>query len=301
MRIAITGATGFVGSTLLDLASGEGHSVAALTRREQAPRVRVDWVRGDLADRSALRGLCAGADAVIHVAGVVNAPDAAGFHAGNVEGTRHVLGAARDERVVRFVHVSSLAAREPSLSLYGQSKYAAEALVTAGEPGWSVVRPPAVYGPRDTEMFELFKAAKTGIVPLPPPGRASMIHVADLSRLLLTLAEDGTQHGAVFEPDDGRENGWSHADMARAIGAAIGRRVRPVHVPAALLRLAAWGDRMMRGAGAKLTPDRVGYMTHPDWTARAECMPPPTLWQAQIDTREGLSETARWYRAQGWL
>ncbi|QQN73289.1 NAD(P)-dependent oxidoreductase [Croceicoccus sp. YJ47] len=301
MRIAITGATGFVGSTLLDLASGEGHAAAALTRREQAPRSGVDWVRGDLADRAGLRELCAGADAVIHVAGVVNAPDAAGFHAGNVEGTRNVLDAARDGGVAHFVHVSSLAAREPSLSHYGQSKHAAESLVTAGGPGWVIVRPPAVYGPRDTEMFELFKAAKTGIVPLPPPGRTSMIHVGDLSRLLLILARDATQHGAVLEPDDGRENGWSHAEMARAIGTAMGRRVRPVHVPAALLRLAARGDRMMRGAGAKLTPDRVGYMLHPDWTARAECRPPRALWQAEIDTGEGLAETARWYRAQGWL
>jgi len=113
MRLAITGATGFVGGHLLDAARTAGHQVAALTRRPQAARDGVKWVEGALDDRASLDRLVAGADAVIHVAGVVNAPDEAGFEAGNVVGTGAVLAAAERACTARFVHVSSLAAREP--------------------------------------------------------------------------------------------------------------------------------------------------------------------------------------------
>ena len=96
MRLAVTGATGFVGGHLLDAAATSGHSVAALARRPQPPRSGVEWIAGSLDDRAALEKLVAGADAVIHVAGVVNAPDAAGFEAGNVIGTGAVLAAAEE-------------------------------------------------------------------------------------------------------------------------------------------------------------------------------------------------------------
>ena len=300
MRIALTGATGFVGSTLMDHALEEGHELRALTRRDQDARTGVIWVRGDLADHAALRRLADGCDAAIHVAGVVNVPDRAAFEAGNIAGTRAVVAAALKAEVPRFVHVSSLAAREPGLSDYGWSKAGAEA-EAAKARGCVMVRPPAIYGPRDTEMFELFRAARSGIVPLPPRGRASMIHVADLARLLLALAVGGRAEGAIYEADDGHPNGWTHEEMARMIGAAVGRRIVPIHMPRGLVGLAAGIDRGFRGAKAKLTPDRARYMCHPDWTARADRQPPASLWQAQIPTPEGLRQTAEWYREAGWL
>lgn len=300
MRIALTGATGFVGSTLMDQALEEGHELSALTRREQGQRDGVTWVRGDLADHVALERLADGADAVIHVAGVVNVPDRAAFEAGNIRGTRAMVEAATAAGVHLFVHVSSLAAREPELSDYGWSKAGAEA-EAAKAHGCVMVRPPAIYGPRDTEMFELFRAAKRGIVPLPPRGRASMIHVADLARLLLSLATGGGATGAIYEADDGHPNGWSHEEMARMIGAAVGRRIMPIHMPRGLVGLAASIDRGFRGAKAKLTPDRARYMCHPDWTARPDRQPPVSVWQAGIPTPEGLRQTAEWYRAAGWL
>ena len=129
MKLAITGGTGFVGSHLINVALAAGHTVKALTRREQAPRDEVEWVLGDLGSRDALEKLVGQADAVIHVAGTINAPNAAGFDEGNVQGTLAMLAAATAGGVQRFVHVSSLAAREPKLSLYGASKAKAEELV----------------------------------------------------------------------------------------------------------------------------------------------------------------------------
>ena len=105
---------------------------------------------------------------MIHVAGVINAPDAAAFEHGNVAGTLAMLAAATAGGVHRFVHVSSLAAREPKLSLYGASKAHAEELVTSSGLDWAIVRPPAVYGPGDKETLELFQMAKLGLMLMPP-------------------------------------------------------------------------------------------------------------------------------------
>ncbi len=302
MRIALTGGTGFVGGALIDQALAAGHEVRALARKVQAPRDSVTWVAGDLANEDALAELVMGAQAVIHVAGLVNAPSPAAFDAANVEGTRTVLNAALAAGVERFVFVSSLSAREPQLSAYGASKARAEPLVRAAAIDWTIVRPPAVYGPRDREMFELFRAARWGLVPVPGHGRASVIHVDDLARLLLALApRSAVSRGATFEPDDGKPGGWDHHALALAIGASVDRRPLVWHVSSALMSLAAKADMWLRKSGAKLTLDRVGYMTHPDWVVSEAAVPPAELWRPQIETGDGMKATARWYREQGWL
>ena len=300
--IAITGATGFVGQAVLDEAEQRGLAVRALTRRAQPARASVEWVRGDLADRDALARLAEGARAVLHIAGVVNTPDPLGFHAGNVAGTEALVAAAHAAGCARFVFVSSLSAREPELSAYGQSKRHAEEVVQRSLLDWTIVRPPAIYGPRDREILELFRAARWRVVPMPPPGRSSLIHVGDLARLLLALvpAREETRQ-RVFEPDDGRERGWSHRELAKAIGAAVGRNVWVPHLPKTALMVVARLDRVLRRDEAKLTPDRVGYMAHPDWVCSPASAPPAGLWRAEVPTLEGLSQTAAWYRAAGWL
>jgi nucleoside-diphosphate-sugar epimerase len=237
---------------------------------------------------------------VVHVAGVVNAPDKAGFAAGNIEGTRNMLDAARRAGVGRFVHVSSLAAREPDLSTYGWSKAEGEALVEASSLDWSIVRPPAIYGPGDMEMLELFKLAKHGLALLPPGGRLSAIEVGDLGRLLLALALTDAP-GLTLDADDGTEGGWSHKDFGVAIGAALGKRVATIALPRMLLMAGAHLDRIVRGKGAKLTPDRVAYFCHQDWVIDPARRPPADLWVPKVATPDGLAATAAWYRAQGLL
>lgn len=302
MSIAVTGATGFVGQALLDRAAQEGVAIRALARKEQQDRGGVTWFAGDLGNRKALTRLMQGAEAVIHVAGVVNTPDPAVFEAGNVTGTLNVIEAALAAGVPRMVFVSSLSAREPDLSVYGASKARAEKLVKASGLDWTIVRPPAIYGPRDRDMFELFRAAKWGVVPVPQHGRASMIHVSDLARLLLALipgGEDVTHK--VFEPDDGKPGGWTHDEMARAIGWAMGRRVRVLGMSKPWLERAAKADMGVRRGKAKLTLDRVGYMTHPDWAVSEGAQVPGAVWRPRIETRDGLRNTALWYRQQDWL
>ncbi len=303
MTLAITGATGFVGQTLLDRAIADGTEVRALARRDQDARPGVSWLAGDLNDRPALMRLVRGAEAVIHVAGVVNAPDPEGFELGNAIGTLNLIEAAKTAGVGRLIFVSSLSAREPGLSAYGASKARAEKLVMASGLDWTIVRPPGVYGPRDKDIFEMFRMARWGVMPMPASaGRASYIHVDDLARLLLALVPGGEELSyRIFEPDDGREGGWPHGEFARAIGSAMGRRPLVAHLPGALLGIAARLDRSVRGAKAKLTPDRASYMSHPDWAVSEGAKVPETVWTPQIETRAGLAATAQWYREAGWL
>ena len=301
MKLAITGGTGFVGSHLIDQAVATGHRLSALTRRPQPPRDGVTWIAGNLGDREALTRLVEGADAVIHVAGLLSAANEAAFDRANVAGTLAMLAAATAAGNRRFVFVSSLAAREPGLSMYGGSKARAEELVRESGLDWSIVRPPAVYGPGDRETLELFKMAKLGLMLMPPDGRLSLIHADDLARLLLALAAPGAPSGLTIEPDDGRPGGWTHRSFAAALGKAVGKRPLVLSAPASILHLAARADRLLRGAKAKLTPDRAAYFSHRDWLVDPGRAAPPGLWAPHVATGQGLADTAGWYRRLGWL
>lgn len=301
MRLSVTGGTGFVGSHLIDAALNAGHEVKALTRREQPARANLEWIDGSLEDRAALHRLVTDSDAVIHVAGVISASDAAGFERGNVAGTLAMLAAATAGGVQRFVHVSSLAAREPKLSMYGASKARAEDLVRSSGLEWAMVRPPAVYGPGDRETLELFRMAKLGLMLMPPRGHVSLIHVDDLARLLLALAGPAAPSNILIEADDGKPGGWTHRQFARELGRAVGTNPAIVSTPGLFLRLAARADQLFRGPKAKLTVDRAAYFSHRNWVVDTKLGSPAELWQPQIPTDRGLKETADWYREMGWL
>lgn len=302
MKLAITGATGFVGRHLLNLATAKGHEVRALTRSAQAPLAGVNWIEGAIDPAHGLDRLVEGVDAVIHVAGAISARDRAGFAACNIDGTAAMIAAAQAANVRRFIHVSSLAAREPALSDYGWSKAESERRVELSGLDWTIVRPPAVYGPGDREMLELFRMAARGIVLLPPPGRLSLIEVSDLARLLLSSARSATTGvRKIYEPDDGTVRGLDHKSFARLLGDAVGRRIVALSVPGGVLRLASMLERLTKGDKAKLTADRVRYFCHPDWVARRSLAPPVRLWQPKIGPEAGLRATALAYRDAGWL
>ncbi|HEX2763381.1 MAG TPA: NAD-dependent epimerase/dehydratase family protein [Allosphingosinicella sp.] len=299
--LAVTGGTGFLGSHLLRIALDEGFDLRALTRGWKPPEDEIAWVDGALDRPETLLKLCTGADAVIHVAGLINARSRAEFEAVNVGGTANMIDAARAAGVRRFVHVSSLAAREPELSDYGRSKARAERLVGASGLDWTIIRPPAVYGPGDKETLELFKMARRGLVALPPRGRFSVIHVDDLCRLLLAVLDEADSWTETYEPDDGRDGGWEHRHFARTLGRLFGRRAVTMAMPKPVMRVASGLDRLLHRKNAKLTPDRVSYFCHPDWVVAAERRPPKRLWTPQVKTSSGLKATADWYREQGWL
>ena len=304
MTLAVTGATGFVGRAVL--AAAAGASIRALARRAHADHPGTEWIAGDLADTAALHRLCDGASAVVHIAGAVNAPDRAGFDLANVAGTAAILAAAKGAGVRRFVHISSQAAREPGLSMYGASKAAAEALVAASGLDWVIVRPPGVYGPGDREMLDIYRLAARGWALVPGRGRFSLMHADDLARALLALAHGGPSRVTV-EIDDGAgaaTNGYDHAGFARAVGVAVGRPVRLVPVPAVGLGAAAavaTALAWMEDQRPRLTFDRARYLAHPDWVAKGGNAAIAGVWQPRTALAEGLADTVAGYRAKGWL
>ena len=282
------------------MAVAKGWQVRALARSDQIAENGVTWVIGALDQPERLAALVAGADAVIHVAGVVNATTRAEFEAINIRGTSALLNAVHALGVRRFIYISSLTARWSELSNYGWSKAQAENIIAASTLDWTIVRPPWIYGPGDKDTLDIFKAARGGLVPLPPNGHISVLHVADLAHLLLALVNAPEAYAQVYEPDDGSDD-WTNASFVRAIGLAFNKRVAVLHLPKAVLLIGAYLDKLFRRSGAKLTKDRVNYMTHPDWRVDPARRPPSTIWQPMVNTHTGVKTTLADYRERKWL
>lgn len=301
MRLAVTGGTGFLGAHVLRIAAERGHQVRALARTARLPLPGVEWVQGALDDYDSLAELVEGAEAVLHIAGAINASSLAGFVGANVTGTASMLTATEAAGIKRFIFVSSLSAREPDLSDYGWSKAAAEAIVFQAPLDWTIVRPPAIFGTGDREILELFRMAKRkGFVPLPPKGRLSLIEAGDLAGLLIDLLDARQAIEQIYEPDDGMIEGYSHHAFVKMVGAAVGRpAVLTLAVPRLILKFVAAAERLRHGARAKLTADRVRYYCHPDWVCVKR--PPEEVWTPKVQAEQGLLATGKWYAREGWL
>jgi nucleoside-diphosphate-sugar epimerase len=300
--VAITGATGFVGPHLIAALARHGWRVRLLIRRwtplPSMPGVDTEIVWGDLSDAAGLARLVEGVDAVVHAAGLIKARRVEDFQAVNRDGTARLSSLAAN---VPFLLLSSLAAREPQLSPYAASKRAAEEVVARRAGPWLAVRAPAVYGPGDRETLAYFKMAARGLALQPnrPGARLSLIHVEDLTEAL-ALALGRPLPSAVREIDDGREGGYSHPEMAAAAASALGRPVRSLSVPRAMMTGVATVNAL-RPSAQILTPAKVRELFHADWTAHERALAAATGFVPRYDLSEGFRHTILWYRARGWL
>ncbi len=301
--IALTGSTGFVGRHLLKALDDAGLPLRLLVR--EGPRScgfgTAETVIGDLHDEAALKRLVTGACAVIHLAGAIAAPDRASFFAINARGTENLAKAAMAGGVERFIHVSSLAAREPELSDYGASKRAAEDALDALKPkGLLIVRPPVVYGPGDRATLPLLAqfTRRFAVIPGSAQARVSLLYVEDLAKFLLARLTDNAQGHC--EIDDGRPQGYGWPDLLEIAAEVEGRKARPVFLPQWLLESLAWPVALL-GSMFKLrvplTPGKVRELYHPDWVVRSVSPMKPDYTQFA----EGFRLTIAWYREQGWL
>jgi nucleoside-diphosphate-sugar epimerase len=316
----VTGGTGFVGSHLIEVLLTRGHRVRALVRSpkkaDSLGLSGVEWVAGDLGSVDALRAGIAGADVVYHVAGLVAARSMDEYLAVNRDGTARVLEAG--EGRPKIVLVSSLAAAGPStpghplegdeephpVSNYGRSKLAAEQLVRESGAPFVIIRPPAVYGPRDTEMLRLFKAATLGVAPVFGRGTQllSMVYGPDLAEAIAAAGSAPGAQGQVFYP--AHPEIITSADTVRTIGDACGKRVRIVPIPDPVGRMIL----EVTGAAAKLagritllTPDKGTEFFQGAWTCSPARLEQVTGWHAKHDFRAGTRITAEWYRSNKWL
>ncbi|OHV07747.1 NAD-dependent epimerase/dehydratase family protein [Kushneria phosphatilytica] len=298
--IALTGATGFIGSALRPVLERDGHRVRALTRHERGANEATEWIRGDLQDRQALKRLVAGADCVIHCAGAVRGADYETFRAINVTGTREVFEAARSEGCAHLLLLSSLAAREPALSWYARSKREAEQqLDDTGAPGITIFRPPAVYGPGDRELRPLFDTMLRGLMPIAgaPQGHLAVLHVDDLVAAIRAWLETPAIGPGPFELHDGTPDGYTWPQIA-AIAARIRRgRVFSLPLPEALLRALAHCNLALArrtGRTPMLTPGKVNELRHPDWRCDNTALATALNWQPTITLERALADPALW-------
>jgi nucleoside-diphosphate-sugar epimerase len=316
--VAISGAAGFLGSHACEAFRDAGWLVRGLVRpgSRWTPPEGVQCVEATIDAASLIRAV-ARADLFVHGAAVLRATaDAAAYQATNVEGTRAAVMAA-NVAGARFVLVSSQAAggtgtaARPRLeedppgpvTPYGRSKLAAEEEVRAhARVPWTIVRPVSIYGPRDRQFLPLFRMGARGFFPL--VGRHdtafSLIHVHDAVRGLMLgcgpEAEGETFFLAHPAPVRGR-------DLLQAIAEALGRRFRPTPISGVALRmLAATGDAAWR-LGWRPTFDsvRLTELCAEGFVCSTHRAADHIGFRAEIGLAEGVQDTARWYREQGWL
>jgi nucleoside-diphosphate-sugar epimerase len=310
---AVTGATGFLGRYIAGALAASGWRVRILARRPpdhpQLDDLELETVSGDLSDGHALRRLIDGADVVIHAAALIKARSAATFRAVNVDGTANLARALNDSRrASRVVLVSSMAAREPQLSAYAQTKRMSEEVLTSlidARHAWTIVRPCAIYGPWDRETLGIFRAVVRGIAPRVPAANAriALLHAADGARAIAAICERGCA-GAILELTDERPEGYAWEEIISAAERALRVKATAIRVPGAALRTAAAFNFVTAWALGRipmLTPGKAREILHADWGSRADRQPPREWWRPEIGLEQGFRETVSWYRDRHWL
>ena len=326
MKALVTGATGFVGSHLVERLLAGGMEVVCLLRRTSDPA----WLAGlpvekrtaALEEPDALRQAVAGCDYVFHVAGLTRARTARQYLAVNAEGTRRLVEAVADRApsVRRFVYVSSLAAVGPNpsaepldeaaqphpIDAYGRSKLAGERIVLAAADRLpvTIVRPPAVYGPRDRNVLPLFRAARRlGRVPIVGKAskQATFVHAADLARGIALAAASPAAVGKTYFLGSGT---YTMADVVAAVAATLGIRPRRLAIPALLARLAGEIGELkwaLTGRSQIVSRRKVRDMLQPRWTCSWARARDELGYREQVGLADGMRQTADWYADRGWL
>ena len=322
--ILLTGGTGFVGSHVLERLRADGVPVRCLVRPKAGRSLDADSlgatevVAGDLETGAGLKEALAGVETVIHLAGVTKALRPQLYYDGNVSATTNLLLAMAGGDA-RLVHVSSLAAIGPSeaadrpvdeetephpLTHYGKSKLEGERLVRASRPDAVIVRRPVVYGPRDTDVFQILKPVAKGWS-LQMTGRErwfSAIYVGDLAAGLAALAASRAGDGRTYYLAQERPVSWS--GLAECAARIMGVKLRVVRIPPALALAVGQCAEMwaqITGQPGIISQEKVTEGICAAWTcdtgrARAELG-----FEAATDLEHGLAQTLQWYKEAGWL
>jgi nucleoside-diphosphate-sugar epimerase len=322
--ILVTGGSGFIGSHLVERLCCGGERVRCLLRRKNYAGLpqQAEAVFGELISGAGLEEALQGVDTVIHVAGVTKALTVDDYYAGNVRATENLARAMKGRAIRRLVHVSSLAAAGPSLdgtpigedaaphplTHYGKSKLAAEDVVRALVPDAVIVRPPVVYGPRDTDVFRILKPLTQGIAFELGGGERwfSAIYVKDLVEGLITAARAAEAAGRTYFLANSKPVSWSElgAATARIIGGEGGRKARILRVPVPVAYAAGWcaemGAHLTRKPGI-LSREKVREAQCPYWTCDTRRAAEEIGFEARTPLEAGLAETLAWYREAGWL
>lgn len=323
MKVLLTGASGFVGSHVLGGLCRQEIPTVLLTRASSSARFFSDHLgqvgtrSGSLEDRPSLQQALQGVTHVVHCAGCTKAVSRSEFARVNHHGTRNLAEAAAAAGVSRFVHVSSLAAGGPGtaaqpareadppqpVSEYGRSKLLGEEAVREVLPeNHVIVRPPAVYGPRDSEFLRLFRAVTKHVLPRPGDQPLSLVYVEDLAGAIVGCLEHPKAPGKTFYA--AHREVVSGALLAKEVAQAIGCWTVPFPLPP----IALWPVCLFSEAAARITKrasvlslQKYPELRAPGWVCDSSRMERELGIQCATTMREGVQKTLAWYRANRWL
>jgi nucleoside-diphosphate-sugar epimerase len=323
-RVLVTGASGFIGGRLRERLLGQGVDVVSLVRPSSPPAKKGRSAGVDYRDLAGLRALFERErpDYVFHVAGATKGVSYQDFHDGNVMPTRNLLTALSEvhPEVKRFVHVSSLAAYGPSnrgapkresdarepVEHYGKSKAEAERVVeeSGGRVAWSIIRPSAVYGPGEADMFALFRAAhmRVNLFYGNRDKRASAVFVEDLLDAMLAAAQSDAAKSRGYFVCDGRPYTWG--EIQDHILAAVGKRALTVNLPGFLVPLAGAAGELLTSFDQKpriLNRQKALMDAQDAWLCTHEAARSDFGYAPKVAMADGMRRTYRWYLDNGWL
>jgi dihydroflavonol-4-reductase len=326
MNVLVTGGTGFIGSALVEQLRRRGDDVVSVAK----DRLNLSWleslgvrvVMGDLNDSNGWDHILAGVECVYHLAGVTRAQSSRDYYEGNHHTTRRLLERCvrHGNRLQRFLYVSSLSAVGPAIdgrpvdeatpfhpvSHYGISKMRAEmeVLRVRDQLPVTIVRPSAVYGPRERELFEYMKLVSHGIQPLIGfrQKTLNLIHSADLVEGLMLAATSPHAVGETYIL--GSTESCTTRELGSAMAHAMSSRPLHVHVPHALvygIGALAQATGTLLGHSVMFNVQKARESVQPAWTCSVQKAQTELGFRARLSLDEGMRMTYRWYQENGWL
>lgn len=299
LRIALTGATGFIGRALQRELLGAGHAISVLVRPRSSNRQLIDpratAIEVALDDSVELAVALADVDAVIYCAGSVRGCDFDDFVPANINGIKVICDLLAGRPEARLLLISSLAATRPHLSHYARSKFEGEQVLDR-HPGlaWTVLRPPAVYGPGDVELLPLFRAIRSGLAVLVGPRlqRLSLLHVEDLARAVVGWLDAGSRcKQRCYAIDDGRTDGYAWPDIVRAVRGErfVVQLAIPHFLMSAIVHINLKFARWLRRA-PMLTPGKLRELSETSWLCDNSPFVADTGWCPRITLEDGARQ-----------
>jgi nucleoside-diphosphate-sugar epimerase len=321
MKALVTGATGFIGSHLVEELIKKGYRVTCLVRKTSNLKwiegLDVHILHGDCEDEGSLKHLSPDLDYVFHLAGLTKASKVADFFCVNVNGTENLIRTVAENgtRLKRFLHLSSLAAAGPSrngtpltetsepcpVSSYGESKLGSERVIGKYREAVpvTIIRPPAVYGPRDRDFHVLFKMLKKGFYPSWGKCYYSLLYVDDLVRGLIMAAEAKEAEGGVYFLSDGRV--YSNEDIVREISHALDTRIIKMRIPNPLISIVVGIAESVGKGSSILNRDKLKELRYDHWVCDSSKAERDFHFAPKVAIKEGIKWTADWYRIHQWL